>query len=110
MTEAVRLASGRGTRTEVFPPPPACAALWTRDRRRVIPSRLRRRSLLRSHPLGLADPVGPYRRVMEEGRALHRRVSLGQPFEGVAQDLVRERHLIWWEVAFEHTPVRAKLL
>ena len=96
--------------TEVFPPPPACAALWTRDRRRVSPGRQRRRSPLQSHLLDLADPVGPYRRVMEEGRTLRRRVSLGQPFEGVAQDLVRERHLIRWEVAFEHTPVRAKLL
>src|SRR6266851_6755279 len=51
--------------TEDFPPAPACAALWTSDRRRMIPGRLRRRSYLRSPPFGLADPVGPHRRVME---------------------------------------------
>ena len=55
----------RYPRTEVSPPAPTCAALWTRVRRRVIPGRLYRRSHLRSPPLGLADPVGSHRRVME---------------------------------------------
>ena len=70
-------------------------ARWIRsylssDRRRMIPGRLRRRSHLRSHRLGLADPVGPHRRVMEQGRALRSRVLLGKPFEGIEQDVVGE--------------------
>ena len=56
-------------------------------------------------PLDVADPVGPNRRVMEQGRALSGRVTLGKPFEGVEQDVVGERHLIRREVAFEHAPV-----
>ena len=60
-------------------------------------------------PLPLADPVGSHRCVMEQGRALRSRVPLGKPFEGVEQDVVRERYLIRREVAFEHAPIRAKL-
>ena len=60
--------------------------------------------------LPAADPVGPHRRVMEQGCALRGRVPLGKPFEGVEQDVVRKRHLVRWEIAFEHTPVGAKLL
>src|SRR6266566_4111786 len=41
-------------------------------------------------PLDVADPVGPHRRVMEQGRALHGRVPLGKSFEGVEQDMVGE--------------------
>jgi hypothetical protein len=58
----------------------------------------------------VADPVGPHCRVMEQGRALRRRVPLGKPFEGVEQDVVGERHLIHREVTFKHAAVRAKLL
>ena len=61
-------------------------------------------------PLDVADPVGPHRRVVEQGRALRGRVPLGKPFEGVEQDVVGERHLIRREVAFEHAAVGAKLL
>ena len=32
--------------------------------------------------LPVADPVGPHRRVMEQGRALRGRVPRGKPFEG----------------------------
>ena len=39
-------------------------------------------------PLAVADPVGPHRRVMEQGRTLRGRVLLGKPFEGVEQDMV----------------------
>ena len=60
--------------------------------------------------LDRADPVGPHRRVMEQGRALRRRVPLRHPFEGIEQDVVGERHLIHREVAFKHAPVRTKLL
>src|SRR5712691_3554409 len=56
-----------------------------------------------------ADPVGTYRCVMEQGRALRGRVPRGQPFEGVEQDVVGERHLIRREFAFEHALVGAKL-
>src|SRR6266849_11129330 len=56
-----------------------------------------------------ADPVGPYRGVMEQGRALRGGVPRGKPFEGVEQNVVGERHLIRREVAFEHAPVWAKL-
>src|SRR5713101_1818316 len=59
--------------------------------------------------LHVADPVGPHRRVKEQGRALRGRVPFGKPFEGVEQDVVGERHLIRREVAFEHAPVWAKL-
>ena len=34
-------------------------------------------------PLDVADPIGPNRRVMEQGRALSGRVPLGKPLEGV---------------------------
>jgi len=60
--------------------------------------------------LYVTDPVGPYRCVMEQGRALRGGVPRGKPFEGVEQDVVGERHLIRREVAFEHTSVGAKLL
>jgi hypothetical protein len=36
-------------------------------------------------PLDLADPVGPHRRVMEQGRTLHGRVPRGKPFESIKQ-------------------------
>jgi hypothetical protein len=58
-------------------------------------------------PLPVADPVGPHRRVMEQGGALRRRVPLGKPFEGVEEDVVGERHLIHREVTFKHAAVRA---
>src|SRR5712691_9399572 len=59
--------------------------------------------------LHVADPVGSHRRVMEQRRTLRGGVSLGKPFEGVEQDVVRERYLIGREVAFKHAPVGAKL-
>src|SRR4029453_11259892 len=61
-------------------------------------------------PLAVADPVCPNGRVMEQGCAFSGRVPVGKPFEGVEQNVVGERHLIRWEVAFEHAPVWAKLL
>src|SRR5436309_1211747 len=59
--------------------------------------------------LHVADPVGPHCRAMEQGRALRGRVPLRKPFEGVEQNMVRDRHLIRREVAFERAPVGAKL-
>src|SRR5262245_15359134 len=47
---------------------------------------------------------------MEQGGALSGRIPLGKPFEGVKQNVMRERHFIRREVALEHTPVRTKLL
>jgi hypothetical protein len=40
--------------------------------------------------LDVADPIGPHRRVMEQGRALSDRTALGKAFEGIEQDVVRE--------------------
>src|SRR6266705_2121549 len=56
-----------------------------------------------------ADPVGSHRRVMEQRRTLRGGVSLRKPFEGVEQDVVRERYKIKREVAFKHEPVRTTL-
>src|SRR5262249_56647681 len=69
-----------------------------------------RRAVVAALELGVADPVGADRSVMEQGRALGGRITLGKPFERVEQDVVRKRHLIRREVAFEHASLGAARL
>src|SRR5512145_1495937 len=49
-------------------------------------------------------------RVVEHGGALRSRVALGQPFERVVHDIIGVRHLVDWEVTFEHAAVGTELL
>ena len=56
------------------------------------------------------DPVDLSSGIMEHCCSLRLRIGFGQPLKCVIHNIVGERHLVRWEVAFEHAPVRPELL